>query len=240
MGCTSCSSGGAPAGCNSNGSCMTDGGCGKMDVFDWLNDIDSPNAGKSFDIVEVRFKGSRKEYFHNENNIYVESGNLVAVEGPLGGYDIGHVTLTGELVRLQLSKNNISPESDEVRKLYRLAHEKDVDKWKEVKGEETKVMHRARFHAKTLALQMKISDVEIQGDRKKGTFFYTAESRVDFRELLKLLADEFRFRIEMRQIGMRQEAGRLGGIGSCGRELCCTTWLTNFKTVSTSAARYQN
>lgn len=240
MGCTSCSSGGAPAGCNSNGSCMTDGGCGKMDVFDWLSDIDSPNAGTPFNIVEVRFKGSRKEFYHNENNIYVESGNLVAVEGPLGGYDIGHVTLTGELVRLQLSKNNISPDSEEVRKLYRLAHEKDVEKWKEVKAEETNVMHRARFHANTLGLQMKISDVEIQGDRKKGTFFYTADSRVDFRELLKLLADEFRFRIEMRQIGMRQEAGRLGGIGSCGRELCCTTWLTNFKTVSTSAARYQN
>lgn len=240
MGCTSCSSSGcAPAGCKSNGSCLT-GGCGKLDIHDWFKGITMPPNYKIFEIVEVRFKGSRKEYFNNTNNIYLESGELVAVEGSQGGYDVGHVSLTGELVKLQLKKKNISIGGDKIRKLYRKASEKDVEKWAEAKEQEKETMYKARTIAVALGLSMKLSDVDYQGDKSKATFFYTAEGRVDFRELIKRLADEFKVRIEMRQIGMRQEASRLGGIGACGRELCCSTWLTDFKTVSTSAARYQN
>ena len=247
MGCGSCSSGGGcgsstlgtvPAGCNNNGTCMTSG-CNKLDVYDWLVDMDLPSNYKPFDIVEVRFKGSRKEFFVNTDNIYLEMGEMVAVEPNTGGYDIGHVSLTGELVRLQLKKNNVKPE-DVVKKIYRKASENDVAKYNLAKDLEWETMHRARNLALELGLSMKISDVDYQGDKTKATFYYTAEGRVDFRELIKRMAEAFRIRIEMRQIGMRQEASRLGGIGSCGRELCCSTWLTDFKTVSTSAARYQN
>ena len=247
MGCGSCSSGGCgtgsklgtvPAGCNNNGSCMTSG-CNKLDVYDWLSDMDLPSNYKPFDIVEVRFKGSRKDYYVNTDNIYLEMGEMVAVEPSTGGYDIGHVSLTGELVRLQLKKNNITPESV-LKKIYRKANEADVTKFNIAKELEWETMHRARKLALDLGLSMKISDVDYQGDKTKATFYYTAEGRVDFRELIKRMAEAFRIRIEMRQIGMRQEASRLGGIGSCGRELCCSTWLTDFKTVSTSAARYQN
>lgn len=247
MGCGSCSSGGCgsssklgtvPAGCNNNGTCMTSG-CNKLDVYDWLSDMDLPSNYKPFDIVEVRFKGSRKDYFINSDNVYLEMGEMVAVEPSTGGYDIGHVALTGELVRLQLKKNNISPETV-AKKLYRKANEADVSKFNAAKELEWETMHRARKLALDLGLSMKISDVDYQGDKTKATFYYTAEGRVDFRELIKRMAEAFRIRIEMRQIGMRQEASRLGGIGSCGRELCCSTWLTDFKTVSTSAARYQN
>lgn len=247
MGCGSCSSGGCgtssklgtvPAGCNNNGTCMTSG-CNKLDVYDWLSDMDLPSNYKPFDIVEVRFKGSRKDYYVNSDNIYLEMGEMIAVEPSTGGYDIGHVSLTGELVRLQLKKNNISPESV-IKKIYRKATEADVNKFNVAKELEWETMHRARKLALDLGLSMKISDVDYQGDKTKATFYYTAEGRVDFRELIKRMAEAFRIRIEMRQIGMRQEASRLGGIGSCGRELCCSTWLTDFKTVSTSAARYQN
>ncbi|MGN0020608.1 regulatory iron-sulfur-containing complex subunit RicT [Sphingobacterium sp.] len=247
MGCGSCSSGGGcgsntlgtvPAGCNNNGTCMTSG-CNKLDIYDWLVDMDLPSNYKPFDIVEVRFKGSRKEFFVNTDNIYLEMGEMVAVEPNTGGYDIGHVSLTGELVRLQLKKNNTKPE-DVVKKIYRKANENDVAKYQLAKDLEWETMHRARNLALELGLSMKISDVDYQGDKTKATFYYTAEGRVDFRELIKRMAEAFRIRIEMRQIGMRQEASRLGGIGSCGRELCCSTWLTDFKTVSTSAARYQN
>jgi len=247
MGCGSCSSGGGcgskslgtvPAGCNNNGTCMTSG-CNKLDVYDWLVDMDLPSNYKPFDVVEVRFKGSRKEFFVNTDNIYLEMGEMVAVEPNTGGYDIGHVSLTGELVRLQLKKNNVKPE-DVVKKIYRKASENDVAKYNLAKELEWETMHRARNLALELGLSMKISDVDYQGDKTKATFYYTAEGRVDFRELIKRMAEAFRIRIEMRQIGMRQEASRLGGIGSCGRELCCSTWLTDFKTVSTSAARYQN
>ncbi len=249
MGCGSCSSGGCgsgssaklgtvPAGCNNNGTCMTSG-CNKLDVYDWLSDMDLPSNYKPFDIVEVRFKGSRKDFYVNTDNLYLEMGEMVAVEPSTGGYDIGHVSLTGELVRLQLKKNNVDPESV-VKKLYRKANENDVSKFNAAKELEWETMHKARKLALDLGLSMKISDVDYQGDKTKATFFYTAEGRVDFRELIKKMAESFRIRIEMRQIGMRQEASRLGGIGSCGRELCCSTWLTDFKTVSTSAARYQN
>ncbi len=247
MGCGSCSSGGGcgtttasgtPAGCQNNGSCMTSG-CNKLDVYDWLSDMDMPSNYKPFNIVEVRFKGSRKDFFINVDNIYLEMGEMVVVEPSTGGYDVGHISLTGELVRLQLKKNNVTPEMV-TKKIYRKPNEVDVEKYNAAKDLEWETMHKARKLALDLGLSMKISDVDYQGDKTKATFYYTAEGRVDFRELIKKMAEAFRIRIEMRQIGMRQEASRLGGIGSCGRELCCSTWLTDFKTVSTSAARYQN
>ncbi len=239
MGCGSCSSGGCtPAGCNNNGACLTNG-CSKLDVYDWLAHMDMPSNYKPFEIVEIKFKGSRKDFFLNTENIYLESGELVVVETGSSGYDVGHVSLTGELVRMQLKKRNIR--QDEVsKKILRKATPTDVDKWKLAKEAEFETMHKARVLAKDLGLEMKLSDVDYQGDKTKATFYYTAEGRVDFRELIKRMAEKFRIRIEMRQIGMRQEASRLGGIGSCGRELCCSTWLTDFKTVSTAAARYQN
>ncbi|WP_345949828.1 regulatory iron-sulfur-containing complex subunit RicT [Mucilaginibacter sp. PAMB04274] len=240
MGCGSCSTGGGctPAGCKSNGSCMTNG-CSKLDVYDWLAHMDMPTNYKPFQVVEIKFKGSRKDFYLNADNIYLEAGELVAVETATGGYDIGHVSLTGELVRMQMVKRHVK-EADVTKKIYRRATPADVDKWKLAKEMEWETMHKARKLALDLNLSMKISDVDYQGDKTKATFYYTAEGRVDFRELIKKMAESFRIRIEMRQIGMRQEASRLGGIGSCGRELCCSTWLTDFKTVSTSAARYQN
>ncbi|RYZ97604.1 MAG: hypothetical protein EOP47_21285, partial [Sphingobacteriaceae bacterium] len=194
---------------------------------------------KPFSVVEIKFKGSRKEFYNNVDNIYLEAGELVAVETTTGGFDIGHVSLTGELVRMQMTKRHVK-EADVVKKIYRKATSADVDKWKAAKDLEWETMHKTRKLALELNLSMKISDVDYQGDKTKATFYYTAEGRVDFRELIKKMAETFRIRIEMRQIGMRQEASRLGGIGSCGRELCCSTWLTDFKTVSTAAARYQN
>ncbi|MFD2872804.1 stage 0 sporulation family protein [Mucilaginibacter ximonensis] len=240
MGCGSCSTGGgcAPAGCKSNGSCLTNG-CSKLDVYDWLSQMDMPVNYKPFNIVEIKFKGSRKEFFLNNDNLYIENGDLVVVETATGGYDIGHVSLTGELVRMQLTRRRVK-EEDVLKKIYRRATPADVDKWKAAKDMEWETMHSARKLALSLNLSMKLSDVDYQADKTKATFYYTAEGRVDFRELIKKMAESFRIRIEMRQIGMRQEASRLGGIGSCGRELCCSTWLTDFKTVSTSAARYQN
>jgi cell fate regulator YaaT (PSP1 superfamily) len=239
MGCGSCSSGGCtPAGCKSNGSCLTNG-CSKLDVYDWLSNMDMPANYKPFSIIEVKFKGSRKDFFINTENIYLEAGELVVVETATGGFDVGHVSVTGELVRMQMVKRHVS-EADVTKKVYRKATPADVDKWKAAKELEWETMHKTRKLALELGLSMKISDVDYQGDKTKATFYYTAEGRVDFRELIKKMAEAFRIRIEMRQIGMRQEASRLGGIGSCGRELCCSTWLTDFKTVSTSAARYQN
>ena len=239
MGCGSCSSGGcAPAGCKSNGACLTNG-CSKLDVYDWLSHMDMPSNYKPFDILEIKFKGSRKDFFINTDNLYLEPGELVTVETGSSGFDVGHVSLTGELVRMQLKKRNVKTE-EVIKKIIRKATEADVEKWKLAKEAEFETMHKARVLAKELGLAMKLSDVDYQGDKTKATFYYTAEGRVDFRELIKRMAEKFRVRIEMRQIGMRQEASRLGGIGSCGRELCCSTWLTDFKTVSTAAARYQN
>ncbi len=201
--------------------------------------MDMPTNYKPFPVIEVKFKGSRKEFYLNSDNIYLESGELVVVETTTGGYDVGHVSLTGELVRMQMTKRRVK-EADVAKKIYRKATVADVEKWKAAKDMEWETMHKSRKLALELNLSMKLSDVDYQGDKTKATFYYTAEGRVDFRELIKKMAEQFRIRIEMRQIGMRQEASRLGGIGSCGRELCCSTWLTDFKTVSTAAARYQN
>lgn len=229
---------GIPAGCNNNGSCGVNGGCNKLTVFDWLGNMSLPDGQKPFDVVEVRFKNSRKEFFRNTNNLTLNIGDTIAVEA-MSGHDIGMVSLTGELVKLQMKKRNVNFDSEEVRKVYRKAKQGDIDKWKEGQALEVSTMYRARTIALKLGLEMKLSDVEYQGDKSKAIFYYTADARVDFRELIKVLADEFKVRIEMRQIGARQEASRLGGIGSCGRELCCSSWLTDFRTVNTSAARYQ-
>lgn len=240
MGCSSCSTstGDISPGCKNNGTCGTSG-CNKLNVYNWLADMELPEGQKPYNILEVRFKGSRKEFYRNNEFLELKTGDVVAVEGS-PGHDIGIVSLTGELVRFQLKKKGITEDSDDIKVLYRLARPADLEKWEAVKAQEVDTMYRARSIALKLNLKMKLSDVEYQGDGKKATFYYTADERVDFRELIKKLADEFKIRIEMRQIGMRQEASRLGGIGSCGRELCCSTWLTDFKIVSTSAARYQN
>jgi cell fate regulator YaaT (PSP1 superfamily) len=229
---------GIPAGCNNNGSCGTLDSCNKLTVFDWLSNMTLPEGQKPFDIVEVRFKNSRKEFFRNVNNLSLNVGDAIAVEAT-SGHDMGTVSMTGELVRLQLKKKNINFDSEEIKKVYRKARQTDIEKWQEARALETSSMFSARTIALRLGLEMKLSDVEYQGDKSKAVFYYTADARVDFRELIKVLAEEFRVRIEMRQIGARQEASRLGGIGSCGRELCCATWLTDFRTVNTSAARYQ-
>lgn len=235
MGCGSCSKDGLPKGCRSNGSCGVSG-CEKLTVFDWLSDMSLPSNVKKFDIAEVRFKNGRKEYMRNVNDLSLAMGDVVAVEGN-PGHDVGVISLMGELVRVQLKNKEVN--TQEIKKIYRKANQRDIDIWKEAQGREFETMHEARKMASKLGLKMKISDVEFQGDNAKATFFYTADSRVDFRELIKVMAGQFKIRIEMRQIGARQEAGRLGGIGSCGRELCCSTWLTDFRTVNTSAARYQ-
>lgn len=245
MGCSGCSTGrgcstastGLPGGCRNNGSCGA-GGCNKLNVFNWLANMELPGGQPEFDIVEVRFKNSRKEFFRNVNNLQLNVGDVIAVEAS-PGHDIGIVSVSGELVRLQMKKQKVNPASPEIKKVYRKAKQTDIEKWQEAQGLEQATMYRARTFAVKLGLQMKISDVEYQGDRTKAIFYYTADDRVDFRELIKVLAEEFKVRIEMRQIGARQEASRLGAIGSCGRELCCSTWLTDFRSVSTSAARYQ-
>ena len=240
MSCSSCSSGkdGQPGGCRSNGTCGT-GSCNKLNVYNWLTDMVLPAGQAPYDIVEVRFKGSRKEFFRNQEVPDLKAGDVVAVESS-PGHDVGVVSMTGELVRFQLRKKGLTESSETIRALYRKAKPAEVEKWLEVKDKEPSMLMRTRSVIQSLKLQMKLSDVEFQGDGKKATFYYTADERVDFRELIKKLADEFRIRVEMRQIGMRQEASRVGGIGVCGLELCCSTWLTDFKTVSTSAARYQN
>lgn len=237
MACTSCSTkdGSAPRGCNNHGTCGTDS-CNKLTVFDWLSNMATPGVAQ-FDAVEVRFKNSRKEFFRNSNNLPLNIGDIVATEAS-PGHDIGIVTLTGELVKIQMKKKNIDPYA-ELPKVYRKATQKDIDVWSEFRMKEDKIQVRSREIAIELNLQMKISDVEFQGDGSKAIFYYTAEDRVDFRQLIKEFAREFGVRIEMKQIGFRQEAARLGGVGSCGRELCCSTWLTDFRSVNTSAARYQ-
>jgi cell fate regulator YaaT (PSP1 superfamily) len=243
MACTSCSSGqdkngGIPAGCNSNGACGTGSSCNKLHVFDWLGNMTLPDGQTPCDIVEIRFKNSRKEFFKNTNQLPLNVGDVVATEAS-PGHDIGVVSITGELVRLQMKKKGVDPNQPDFKKIYRKAKQQDIDKWKEAQALEVETMFKSRTLALRLGLQMKISDVEYQGDKSKAIFYYTADGRVDFRELIKVMADEFKIRIEMRQIGARQEAARLGAIGSCGRELCCSTWLNDFRTVSTSAARYQ-
>ncbi len=238
MSCASCStSDGTPRGCKSNGTCGTDS-CNKLTVFDWLSNMQLPNGQEACNIVEVRFKNSRKAFYRKGKDISLSIGDLVATEAQ-SGHDIGQVTLTGELVRFQMKKKNVSEKSEEVLKIYRKANQKDINVWQAARDREEIIQKRAREMAIYLHLEMKISDVEFQGDESKATFYYTAEKRVDFRQLIKDMAQAFTIRVDMRQIGLRQEAARLGGIGSCGRELCCSTWLTDFRSVSTSAARYQ-
>ncbi len=239
MACTSCStsSGGAPKGCQNSGTCGTDS-CNKLTVFDWLSNMSLPGGQEPFNCVEVRFKNGRKEFYRNTEKLTLSIGDVIATEAS-PGHDIGIVSLTGELVKIQMKKKNVKPESAEVLKVYRKASQKDIDIWKSVRDREEVMKVRARELAIFLKLEMKISDIEFQGDGSKATFYYTANDRIDFRQLIKDFAREFSVRIEMKQVGFRQEAARLGGIGSCGRELCCSTWLTDFRSVNTSAARYQ-
>ena len=211
-----------------------------MNVHDWLANLPFSDPESGCRIVEVSFNnGSRKDYFKNITTNFFEKGDMIAVEG-VSGFDVGSVNMTGELVRLQLKKNNIKEESADIKKILRRASEADLQKSKESKAREKAVMIRSRAIAKQLNLDMKVAEVEIQADGRKATFFYIADDRVDFRELIKIYAGEFKVKVEMKQIGARQEAGKVGGIGSCGRELCCSTWLTDFKSVNTNAARYQN
>jgi len=239
MACNSCSTGkdGQPRGCKNNGTCGTDS-CNKLTVFDWLSNMSLPTGEKPFHYVEVRFKNGRKGYYKNTENITLSIGDIVATQAK-SGHDVGMVTLTGELVRVQMKRKKVEVDGEESFKIYRKASQKDIDIWQKARDKEEPMKVKARQYAIDLRLQMKISDIEFQGDGSKATFYYTAEERVDFRELIKVYAREFRIRIEMKQVGFRQEASRLGGIGSCGRELCCSTWLTDFRSVSTSAARYQ-
>lgn len=239
MGCATCTNkaDGVPSGCKSNGSCGN-GGCTKLTTFNWLANMALPSNSTPFNCVEVRFKNGRKEFYKNDNSFTLYEGDVLAVQAT-HGYDVGVVSLAGELVRLQMQKKRMFLQQSEMPKVLRKATEDDINKWLDGRAKETEAMLKARKIANDLKLRMKISDVEYQGDLSKALFYYTADERVDFRELIRKLADSFKVRIEMKQIGMRQEAGRLGGIGSCGRELCCSTWLTDFRSVSTSAARYQ-
>jgi cell fate regulator YaaT (PSP1 superfamily) len=239
MGCGSCSSGkdGLPGGCKNNGACGVTG-CNKLEVFDWLANMQLPSGTKEFSFVEVRFKNSRKDFYKNVNALSLKIGDVVAVEAN-PGHDIGVVTITGELAEMQMKKKRVETEGIDIKKVFRIARKEDIQRWQEARLQEEVTMMKSRTIAIELGLKMKISDVEYQGDKTRATFFYTADERVDFRDLIKRLADLFKVRIEMRQIGARQEASRVGGIGSCGRELCCSTWLTDFRTVSTNAARYQ-
>lgn len=209
----------------------------KLSTFDWMCDL--PETQKDTDFVEVQFKNTRKGYYLNSTKIPLEKGDIVAVESTTG-HEIGEVTLVGRLVLLQMKKYNVHPDKIEVRRVYRKAKEADLDKYQEAKAKEQETMIKARQIAESLKLNMKIGDVEFQGDGNKAIFYYIADERVDFRQLIKVFAETFRVRIEMKQIGARQEAGRIGGIGPCGRELCCSGWMTNFNSVSTSAARYQD
>ncbi len=242
MGCSSCSTNknGVPNGCKSNGNCAT-GTCGsgnKLAVFDWLSNMTLPSGEAPFNIFEVRFKNGRKHFYRNTGKTPITMGSVVAVEGS-PGHDIGVVSLAGELVKVQMRKRNVTADSEDVKKIYRKATQKDIDVWQHARGREIETQRKGREIISRLGLKMKLSDVEFQGDGNKATFYYTADERVDFRQLIRDLASAFSIRIEMKQVGMRQEAARLGGVGSCGRELCCSTWLTDFRKVNTASARYQ-
>jgi len=238
MGCDNCGTG-KPNGCKSNGGCST-GGCNRMNAFDWLMNMPLADIADECKVVEINFnQGSRKDYFRNTTLQQFEKGDLVCVEG-VSGFDLGEVSLTGEIVRLQMKKHEVKEDNAEMKKVLRRASDRDIDTWRHSKSREKEAVIRSRAIAKQLKLEMKISQVEIQADSRKATFFYIADGRVDFRELIKIYASEFKLKVEMRQIGARQESAKVGGIGSCGRELCCSTWLTEFKSVNTTAARYQN
>jgi len=240
MGCTSCSSNkGTPAGCKSNGGCSS-GGCNRLNVHDWLANLPFSDPEGSCRVIEVSFNnGSRKEFYRNNTLQVFTKGDMITVEG-VNGFDVGMVNLTGELVRLQLKKRRTSEDSSDIRKVLRRASETDLSKWRESKSKEREALVRSRAIARQLKLNMKLCEVEMQADGRKATFFYVAEERVDFRDLIKVLAGEFHVKVEMKQIGARQESAKVGGIGSCGRELCCSSWLTEFKSVTTTIARYQN
>src|SRR5215475_1858349 len=241
MGCSNCgtSNGGKPAGCKSNGGCST-GGCNRLNVHDWLNNLPLDDIDGGCRIVEVSFNnGSRKEFYRNSTTQIFEKGDCVSVEG-VSGFDVGEVTMTGELVRLQLKKKGVEERNPDFKKVLRRASDRDLEVMQQNKAREREALIKSKTIARKLKLEMKMSEVEIQADGRKATFFYIADDRVDFRELIKVYAGEFRLKVEMRQIGARQEAAKVGGIGSCGRELCCSTWLTDFKSVNTTAARYQN
>jgi cell fate regulator YaaT (PSP1 superfamily) len=238
MGCGSCGTA-KPGGCKSNGGCST-GGCNRLNVHDWLMNLPFSDPESNCKVVEISFKqGSRKEYFRNTTLQYFEKGDYVTLEG-VSGFDVGEVSLTGELVRLQLKKKSLDEFSPEIKKILRRSTDRDIESFHISKGREKEILARSRAIARSLNLQMKLSEIDIQADGKKGTFFYTADDRVDFREMIKIFAGDFKIKVEMRQIGIRQEAAKVGGIGSCGRELCCSTWLNDFKSVNTTAARYQN
>ena len=239
MSCSSCSStkNGSPRGCQNNGTCGSDS-CNKLTVFDWLENMHPPQGEEDCSFVEVRFKNSRKEFFRFPKELKPQAGSLVITKVDRG-YDLGTVTLAGALVAVQMKRKKIKAESDKIGTILRLANQEEIDIWQASRAKEAEVQKRARELAIALKLNMKLSDVEFQGDGKKATFYYTADKRVDFRQLIKDMARAFSIRIEMRQIGLREEASRLGGIGSCGRELCCSTWLTDFRSVNTAAARYQ-
>lgn len=213
-------------------------GCGTSSVFDWLYQIDTQKTENS-NLVEVQFKGDRKDFYINTENIPISSGDWVAVQGDKSGHDIGKITMKGELVALQIKRKKRNIEKEPLKKLYRVASEKDIEKWKNVTEKENNVLEKAKRIIEQHKLEMSLSNVELQGDNTKATFYYTADKRVDFRELIKEYSRQFKIRVEMKQIGVRQEAAKIGGIGSCGRELCCSTWMTEFPSVSTSAARYQ-
>ncbi|OIQ41380.1 MAG: hypothetical protein BM563_01480 [Bacteroidetes bacterium MedPE-SWsnd-G1] len=238
MGCNSCSTtkDGVPKGCKSNGNCGT-GSCDKLTVFDWLSNMTLPSGQEPFNIVEVRFKNGRKHFYKNEG-LQLCMGEVVTVEGS-PGHDVGTVSLTGELVRIQMKKKGVAIESEDVKKIYRKSSVRDIDIWEKARDKEIETQRRGREILGRLGLKMKLSDVEYQGDGNKATFYYTADERVDFRQLIRDLASAFSIRVEMKQVGLRQEAARLGGVGSCGRELCCSTWLTDFRKVNTASARYQ-
>ena len=240
MGCSSCGVASAEGeevqGCQSNGGCST-GGCNKLNVFDWLSHMDDSIVDR-FEIVEVRFKNGGKDFFRNNEHIALTTGDAVVVDVP-NGHHLGHVSLQGELVRLQMRKKGVK-DTDDIKSIYRIASQRDLEKYRQVKNREMPTLYRTRQVIDELKIGMKLTDVEFQADNTKATFYYSAEDRVDFRELIKRLAGEFKIRVEMKQISLRQEAARLGGIGSCGRELCCSTWLSDFKSVGTQAARYQN
>lgn len=240
MGCAGCSTGGAtPAGCGSKGHCAT-GGCNMMNTYNWLADMPIAFGNEQNDLFEISFNnGTNKDFYRNGNKVPVNTGDLVVVETGMG-FDIGRITLSGELVKLQMKKKRVKDSVSDIRNILRHPTQEDLERWDAAKGREQETMVRARAIARVLNLDMKVGQVEFQADGKKATFYYIADNRVDFRELIKEYAKEFKVKVEMRQIGARQEAGRIGGFGSCGRELCCSTWLTDFKSVSTNAARYQN
>ena len=240
MGCGSCgnNNGSHSPGCGNNGACST-GSCNKLNVYNWLTDMVLPEDYEPFNIVEVRFKGSKKQFYKNVNHLELYTGDKVIVDSDIG-YDVGEVSLAGELVKLHLKKHGVYENNSEMRTIRSIANKDEIEKYEKFKAIEQKSLEQARTIALQLRLKMKISDIEYQGDGKKITFYYTSEGRVDFRELIRRYASEFKSRIQMLQVSYREEASRLGGIGSCGRELCCSTWLTDYKVVSMGAPKTQN